>query len=270
MTALITLSTDFGTRDSYVAELKGVLLSEGPPDLRVIDLSHELAPFDVQAAAWFARVALPRFPAGTVHLVVVDPGVGSTRRALVVQLPMMTLVGPDNGVFSQLYDGREQVYAIDPGRLGTRSISRTFHGRDLFAPVAAQLAAGVSAASLGPRIETYQRMGAPLVEMVGDVLHGHVMHVDHFGNLISDLSEATLRDFLGLDGALSAAPERLRVRLGEHVVKRVVDHYAEAEPGQLIALVGSSGLLELSLREASAALELGIGVGHTVSVTRRG
>lgn len=270
MTALITLTTDFGTRDSYVAELKGVLYSEGPPNLRVVDLSHELVPFDVHAAAWFVRAALPRFPPGSVHVVVIDPGVGSARRALVVQLPMMTLVGPDNGLFSYLYDGREVVYAIDVARLGTRTVSRTFHGRDLFAPVAAQLASGVSAASFGPRVETYVRMAGPLVEITGDVLHGRVLHVDHYGNLITNLSEATLRQFVGNEEARLGVDALLRVRIGQHVVDRLVDHYAQAERGELIALIGSSGLLEVAAREQSAAQKLGLEQGSTVSVERHG
>src|SRR4051794_7004413 len=109
---LLTLTTDFGTKDSYVAELKGVLLCEGPASLRLVDLSHELAPFDIHAAAMFLRAALPRFPVGSIHLAVVDPGVGSARRALIVERPDMVLVGPDNALFSYLFDGRESVYAI--------------------------------------------------------------------------------------------------------------------------------------------------------------
>ena len=281
MTALITLTTDFGTRDSYVAELKGVLYSEGPPDLRVVDLSHELAPFDVHAAALFVRAALPRFPPGSVHVAVVDPGVGSARRALVVQLPMMTLVGPDNGLFSYLYDGREVVYAIDAARLGTRTVSRTFHGRDLFAPVAAQLASGVSAASFGKPLDTYVRVGGPLVEITRDALHGRILHVDHYGNLITNLTHAMLRDFVGadeaqLDGGDGRSDARaelgtgLCVRVGSHVIEKLVDHYAQAEPGELLALIGSSGLLEVAAREQSAAQKLGLEQGDTVSVERHG
>jgi S-adenosylmethionine hydrolase len=270
MAALITLTTDFGTTDSYVAELKGVLYSEGPPELRVVDLSHGLRPFDVTGAALFVRAALPRFPPHTVHLAVVDPGVGSSRRALIVQLPMMTLVGPDNGLFSHLYDGREVVYAIDEKRLGTRTISRTFHGRDVFAPVAAQLSAGVSAASFGPQIDRYERFAFPLVDMQGDVLHGHVVHVDHYGNLITNITEGTLSSFLE-DGGASAT--RLQVTVAGHsqpTIAGVVGHYAQAEPGALLALIGSAGLLEIAARESSAALALDIDVGGTVSVRRRG
>ncbi|MDB4987774.1 MAG: hypothetical protein JWN04_2952 [Myxococcaceae bacterium] len=263
MAPLITLTTDFGTSDSYVAELKGVLLSEGPVGLRVVDLSHDLRPFDVAGAALFVRAALPRFPAGTIHLAVVDPGVGSSRRALIIELPEMTLVGPDNGLFGYLLDGRELVYQIDPGQLGERTMSRTFHGRDLFAPVAAKLAGAVPAATLGTRLDSYQRLRLPLIDMQGDVMHGRVIHVDRFGNAITNISDATLRGFVEPAAAL-------RVTVGEHAIDGLSDHYAEAKVGALLALIGGSGLLELAAREESAALKLNLKVGTTVSVHRRG
>jgi S-adenosyl-L-methionine hydrolase (adenosine-forming) len=263
MGQLITLTTDFGTRDSYVAELKGVLLSEGPPDLRIVDLSHQLPPFDVHAAALFVRAALPRFPAGTIHLAVVDPGVGSARRALIVSLRGMTLVGPDNSLFGYLFDGSEQVYAIDPARLGERRIASTFHGRDLFAPVAARLANGEAPDTFGARVDSYEHMAFPMVEMSGDVLHGRVIHIDRYGNLITNVSEATLRGFLG------DAPHTAAISLGEHGATALVEHYAQGKPGELVALIGSSGLVELAAREDSAARMLGAEVGRVVRVQRK-
>lgn len=262
MPPLITLTSDFGTRDSYVAELKGVLLSEGPPDLRVIDLSHELSPFDIHGAALFVRAALPRFPAGTVHVTVVDPGVGSARRALIVRLATMTLVGPDNSVFSYLFDGSEEVFEIDAERLGARRISSTFHGRDIFAPVAARLAAGIAPDALGTPTDTYQHMAFPMVEMSGDVLHGRIIHVDRFGNLITNITEATLAGFLG-DGRTA------EITVGEHPVRGVLDHYGQVKSGELLALIGSSGLVEIAAREQSAAKMLGAQVGRVVRVRSR-
>lgn len=263
MAPLITLTTDFGTRDAYVAELKGVLLSEGPPDLRIVDLSHELAPFDVHAGALYVRAALPRFPPGTIHLVVVDPGVGSDRAALIVQLPNMLCIGPDNCLFSYLFDGSERVYAIARERLGPREISSTFHGRDVFAPVAARLAAGAQPESFGELATAYKRMAFPMVEVSGDVLHGRVIHVDHYGNLITNITAATLRGFIG--GEPGA---RLSIGIGEHHVRELVDFYAQSKPGELVALVGSSGLLEVAAREASAAAKLGVEVGRMLRVQR--
>ncbi|MET0343429.1 MAG: SAM-dependent chlorinase/fluorinase [Polyangiales bacterium] len=261
MARCITLTTDFGTRDPYVAEVKGVLLSDGPKGLQLVDLSHDLPPFDVHAAALFVRAALPRFPTGTIHLAVVDPGVGSQRRALIVSLRGMTLVGPDNCLFSYLFDGSEQVHAIDPARLGAKHISSTFHGRDLFAPVAARLAQGEPPDTFGPRIDSYQHMAFPMVEIRGDALYGRVIHVDRYGNLITNVSDTTLRGFLGDD------PRGATISLGEHAAP-LLDHYAQARTGQLLALIGSSGLVELAAREASAASMLGAEVGRVVKVHR--
>lgn len=261
MAQCITLTTDFGTRDPYVAQLKGVLLSDGPKGLEIVDLSHDLAPFDVHAAALFVRAALPRFPSGTIHLAVVDPGVGSQRRALIVSLRGMTLVGPDNCLFSYLFDGSEQVYAIDPARLGERPISSTFHGRDLFAPVAARLAQGEPPDTFGPRIDSYKHMAFPMVEIRGGAIYGRVIHVDRYGNLLTNVTDATLRGFFG-DDLRSAT-----VTLAEHSAA-LRDHYAQVQEGQLVALIGSSGLVELSAREASAANVLNAAVGRVVKVHR--
>ncbi|MEY4513428.1 MAG: hypothetical protein RLZZ450_5550 [Pseudomonadota bacterium] len=261
--ALLTLTTDFGTRDSYVAELKGTLLSEGPDSLRLVDLSHELAPFDIHAAALFLRAALPRFPRGTIHLAVIDPGVGSARRALIVERPDMLLVGPDNALFSYLFDGSEVVYSVDPARLGERVISSTFHGRDLFAPVAARLARGVAPAMLGERVDGYERMVFPMVDMQGDVLHARVVHIDRYGNVITSIPEATLRSFLGSNDAA------FDLSIGDRTLHALSSHYAQAEPGALLALVGSSGLIEVAAREESAARKLAIEVGRPLRVVRR-
>jgi S-adenosyl-L-methionine hydrolase (adenosine-forming) len=263
MGELITLTTDFGTRDSYVAELKGVLLSEGPPGLALVDLSHELPPFDVHAAALFLRSAVARFPPRTIHLAIVDPGVGSERRALIVKLGEQTLVGPDNSLFGYLFDGSEEVYVIDPERLDDRPRSSTFHGRDLFAPVAAALARGEPAERFGAPAEGYERMPFPLVEVSGNFLHGRVIHIDRFGNLITNVSEVILRGFLGESRAAGMC-----LYVGEHAVRARVDHYAQGKRGELVALIGSSGLVEVAAREASAALQLGVEVGRTIRVQR--
>jgi S-adenosylmethionine hydrolase len=253
--ALVTLSTDFGTCDAYVAELKGVLYSEGPAALRVVDLSHELAPFDVRGAALFVRAALPRFPPGSVHVVVVDPGVGSARRPIAASVHGQLLVGPDNGVFGLLYDGSELVHEI---AVGGRALSSTFHGRDLFAPAAACLAAGASLDALGARLDTYACLELPVAAARDGVLLGEVIHVDRFGNLITNIAAPALRAFLG--------EQALRVELGAHIVQGLSDHYAEAAPGGLLALIGSSGLLEVAVREGSAAQRLGVRVGSPVRV----
>jgi S-adenosylmethionine hydrolase len=260
---LITLTTDFGTADPYVAEMKGVLAHAGPPDLRMLDLSHELPVFDVQAAALFLRAAVPRFPAQTIHLVVVDPGVGSERAPIVVQLRDQWLVGPDNRVFGYLYDGSEQVYVVDPARVSAQPLSGTFHGRDLFAPVAARLARGEAPSEFALRAESYQHMVFPMVELTGELLLGRVIHIDRFGNLITNITQSVLRGFL------EQQPERTPlISFGERHVRGLVNHYAEVKSGELLALIGSSQLLEVSVREGSAASKLGAQLGKQIRVQR--
>jgi S-adenosylmethionine hydrolase len=262
VSALVTLTTDFGLADPYVAEMKGVLVREGPPDLRLLDLSHELPPFEIAEAALFLRAAVPRFPAGTVHLVVVDPGVGSVRQAIIARVGGQTLVGPDNRVFGYLYDGSEEVFVIAP-EPAERTISSTFHGRDVFAPAAAKLAAGCAPEQLGKRAESYQHMVFPLVEFAGDTLAGRVIHIDRFGNLITNITRVALANFLG-----ALDPGGALVSIGERSVRGMVDHYAEGKTGELVALLGSNGLLELAVREGSAARKFGIEIGKHVRVQR--
>ena len=267
MPPLITLTTDFGTADSYVAEMKGVLLSRGPAGVLLVDLSHDIAPHNIREAALFLRGAVPRFPAGSVHLVVVDPGVGSARAPIIARIgaedTRQTLVGPDNGCFGFLYDGTEEVYAIDPARVGAQDASPTFHGRDLFSPAAALIAALASPAKLGTRLEHYEHLPFPLVQIEGDALNGEVLHIDRFGNLITNISESTLRAFL--DGART---DQVTAKVAALRVRGLRSHYAEVGANEPVLLVGSAGLLEISLREKSAAAATGAVIGQRVVVVR--
>jgi S-adenosylmethionine hydrolase len=263
MAELITLTTDFGTQDSYVAEMKGVLLSEGPASLRIVDLSHELPPFDVANTAHFVRATLPRFPAGTVHVVVVDPGVGSSRRPLAAEVGGQLVVGPDNGVFAYVFDRNTIVHAIDVERLA-RPISATFHGRDVFAPVAARLSRGVPLAHIGPRIDSYQHLPFPMVEIQASTLTGRIIRIDRYGNLITNIPRSTLVGFLA-----GAPPGSVEVQVAERVVRGVLDHYAEAKLGDLLAVIGSAELLEVAVREGNAAHKLGAQIGASVRLSLR-
>ncbi|HEU4631725.1 MAG TPA: SAM-dependent chlorinase/fluorinase [Gemmatimonadaceae bacterium] len=244
MSPLVTLLTDFGTADGYVAEMKGVLLTLAP-QVRLVDASHELPPQDVE----YARLALARywrrFPVGTIHVVVVDPGVGSARRAIAVASDGRLLVGPDNGVLSPalLLPGARAVTLPTPA-----GASATFHGRDLFAPAAARLAAGATLEALGDPCDDPIVRRTPEAHRLDDgAVLGEVIAVDRFGNLITNL--LTTRG-----GTVEIAGERLAVRRT----------YADVAPGALLALVGSSGLLEVALREGSAARRLGVGRGAAV------
>jgi S-adenosyl-L-methionine hydrolase (adenosine-forming) len=256
---LVTLTTDFGTRDSYVAQLKGVLYAQGPSDLRVIDLSHDIAPQQVVEAALFVREAWPRFPTGTIHIVVVDPGVGSARRALVCRHAGQLLLGPDNGVMALALNAEHAAFALQPERFVSSEVSATFHGRDVFAPAAARLAHGASPEQLGEPVADLVQLSLPAVQGSRSQLRGVVLHVDRFGNLISNISRAELSSWLGpRDGSL------LRVRVGNAPAVPLVRCYADAAVGSTVALIGSSELLEVAVSNGDAAQQLGVGSGAEV------
>jgi S-adenosylmethionine hydrolase len=263
VTPIVTLTTDFGTADAYVAQMKGVLCSLAPTAARIVDLSHEITPQAVLHAALFMREAVPRFPRGTVHIVVVDPGVGTSRRPLIVEVQGQTLVGPDNGVFSLLFDGSEKVYALDAARLHASGISPTFHGRDVFAPAAAALAAGKEALSLGTPIDDPVRVALREPRRSPDALHGHVIHIDRFGNLITNLPRASLEEL-----ARGMPLERLRVAVESHAGLPLRSRYADVTHGALVALFGSTDLLEVAARNANAASMTKARVGADVVVRR--
>lgn len=253
--AIVTLITDFGTRDGYVGEIKGVLL-ERCPTVRLVDVTHDIEPGDIAGAAWVLSRTWDRFPCGTVHLVVVDPGVGGERRALALEYEGRWFVGPDNGLISRAVPvAPEGVRRVDGDSLGLAPASVTFHGRDLFAPAAAWLAGGGEVGGVGPAVEPsgLVRLPAPAPERVGAAVRGHVVHVDRFGNLITDIPSRWV------------SPTALVEVAGEEV-SGMRTHYAAAEPGELLALIGSGGTLEISVRNGNAAERLSAGRGDRVNV----
>lgn len=242
---VVTLTTDFGTADPYVGVMKGMVL-RAHPRASLVDLCHQVPPQAVPVAAWMLAAAVDRFPAGTVHVAVVDPGVGTGRRSLAVYAHDCYWVGPDNGVFTALFaaGGRWQARCLEVEQFGIPHLSRTFHGRDLYAPVAGWLAgARYGFHSMGPRLQDPVRCAA--------LTDGppRVIHVDHYGNLVTNL-------------AAGAGPCR-QVSIAGRTVP-VLGTYGEVEPGCLLALVNSYGLLEVALRDGSAARTLGVGVGTPV------
>jgi S-adenosylmethionine hydrolase len=253
---IITLLTDFGLQQPFVGVMKGVILTRFP-EARIIDLAHGVRPQDViEAGFWLAR-SYGWFPRGTVHVVVVDPGVGSERGTLVLQADGHWFVGPDNGVMDGVLqrgpalDARE----IDLQRLGLASPSHTFHGRDVFAPVAAELAAGRCLFdAVGP--VKHRVVGLPEARLLrtADSLQGRVVSVDHFGNLITNIDAGLLTDW---------PVATVRVADTPCPVRRT---YSDAEPGQILALINAFGTLEIACRNASAAEILGLGRGATVTL----
>jgi S-adenosylmethionine hydrolase len=255
---IITLLTDFGTADGYVAAMKGVILSRAP-GATLVDATHDVPPQDVQAGAFALRAFYPLFPAGTVHLAVVDPGVGSARRPIAVRAAGQWFVGPDNGLFTAVYDAEPGWRAFHPTatRFFRDEVSDTFHGRDVFAPVAAALASGVEPEELGGPITDPVTLPGARVVREGGRVRGAVVHVDRFGNLITSLSR---RD-LGGDPRPG-----FRLRIGAREVRRFHRFYSEAAGGEPFATWGSAGLLEIAVDRGSAAELLRAGRGAEVVV----
>ncbi len=260
---LITLTTDFGEADYFVAAMKGAIYSINP-SVELVDITHQIPPYDVYSAAFTLMCCYRDFPGGTIHLVVVDPGVGSARRPIVAMTNSHSFVGPDNGVFSYIY-GLEQVNRVvhvTASHYFRSPVSNTFQGRDVFAPVAAYLAKGVEWRMMGDEIDDPIKFNIPAPTISAGSIRGQAIHVDRFGNIITNITTAELTEELML-----ANP---RVKIGAHPLARVLTHFAEAQDGELFAYVGSAGLLELALPKRSAARTLEVRRGMVVEVVFQG
>ncbi len=252
---VVTFLTDFGTVDTYVGVMKGVLLQRAP-SARPVDLTHAVPPQDVLQASWHLARAIDYFPAGTVHVAVVDPGVGSARSILVAEDRGQAFLAPDNGLLGPVLSEAARVYELDVERFALPEPSRTFHGRDVFTPAAAALASGLAPQAAGNASSTWQRASWPAVEERPGHLVVQALFADHFGNLITALPGARL------EGA-----EWIAVVDGEALP--LVGTYADVEPGAGLALIGSAGTLEISVREGSAAERFRAGSGTPIQLTKR-
>jgi hypothetical protein len=239
--------------------MKGVMLGVCR-DLQLVDVTHEVAPQDVFGGALVLRQAAPFFPRGTVHLAVVDPGVGSAREPIVIETAHGWFVGPNNGLLTLAAPAPRRVHRIEHPAFRLPVVSATFHGRDLFAPAAAYLANGAPAAALGPALEEARvvQLDLPAVRREAGTLRGEVIHVDRFGNLITNVFGATVAQ---------PRPAECCVEIGGARISGVRRGYFEAGAGELCAVVGSAGLLEVAVREGSATARLGLGRGAEVRVT---
>jgi len=256
----ITLTTDFGTRDGYLAAMKGVILS-ACPNARLIDITHDIPPFDVMEAAFVLRQAAPHYPPHTIHLVVVDPGVGSERLGVALQHNSHRYVGPDNGLFALVLESAEpdELVRLDAARIGvSKPPSRTFHGRDIFGPAAARLACGAALSDLGPAIPALQSLhwAIPIDDTHG--IRGWVVHVDHFGNCITNIS----RDLF----QRRAAGRQVKCYVGSTILSGLQGTYADRAAGEPVLLFGSSEVLEVAVNQGNAANLLHIRRGMPVNI----
>jgi S-adenosylmethionine hydrolase len=254
---LVTLTTDFGLRDPYVAEMKGAILS-ACPQVRLIDVTHEVAPGDVGEGSWVLARVWERFPPQTVHVAVVDPGVGSTRLPVAVRAAGRWFVGPDNGIVGAVLDRwpSDTAVEIEASRLSAEPPSDTFHGRDLFAPAAARLACGESADALGDALEPGRlvRLEEEGPARAAETIRGHIVHVDRFGNLVTDIPVSWL-------------PDAPTATIAGRVLQGIEHSYVAVPAGGLLMTRGSGGTLEISARGTSAAAVLGVGRGESVVVS---
>jgi len=260
MSNLITLLTDYGTRDPFVASLKGAILKVNP-QAHIVDITHEIAPQDIWEGAFTLRSAYNQFPKGTIHLAVVDPGVGSGRRPIIVVTESYYFVGPDNGLFSLIYSEAERLRAhhITATHYFTTAPGQTFQGRDIFGPVAAWLTKGISAGNFGDEISDFVKLNVPATKATDKTVDGVVVHIDRFGNLITNI---TIKELQPLLAAGTNSP--VTVTIGGKTIPGIKKFYAEAPPGQPGALINSDGHLEIFLFRQNARQALSAKRGEPV------
>ncbi len=272
MTGVITLTTDFGLGDAYVAAMKGVILNINPK-ATMVDICHSIEPQNIAQAAFVISTVYRYFPQDTIHVVVVDPGVGSQRRAVILKTPYALFVAPDNGVLSYILEKASPIEktvdlpiesALPPGfeaidiknqKFWHHPVSSTFHARDIFAPVAAHLSLGVPLGEFGPTITSLFASSVPKPQTSADGLIGHILHIDHFGNLITDVKEEDL------------PANKISLEVAGHRIEGLSASYIEGD--ELLAIPGSSGYLEIAAKNGSAASLLGAKVGDEVRIKKK-
>lgn len=257
---IITLTTDYGTSDHLVGVMKGVILSINP-DVNIVDITHSVLAHDLLDGALAIGQAYKYFPPKTVHVVVVDPGVGTERRPILVAGDTHYFVAPDNGVLSSVYDQTEALYVwnIISEHYFRQPVSKTFHGRDIFAPVAAWMTKSWQSSAFGEPITDFTRFAMPKPKAAGNTLKGIVLRVDQFGNLVTNFRPEDVP-------ALTAADAKFTIRAGKGTVTKLVPTFASGTNGEAVGLIGSSGYLEICVNRANASRALGVGRGAEVTV----
>ncbi len=266
-TAIITLTTDFGLNDHFIGAMKGVIL-EITPEAQIIDICHAVQPFDILDGALTISQAYSYYPSGTVHMVIVDPGVGTARRPVIMNSDRHVFVAPDNGVLSLVCDREERISVrhVTAEHYFLQPRSNTFHARDIFSPIAAYLAKGIEPDRFGEEITDYVRFGAPRPKPVDErTLRGVVLKVDRFGNLITNITPQDAPQLF------EAAPPAFKIAIGTKTqATRMCASYAEGAPGEVFGILGSLGFLEVATNRGSAYQLLGAGKGSEVNVVMEG
>jgi S-adenosyl-L-methionine hydrolase (adenosine-forming) len=256
--SIITLTTDYGTNDHLVGAVKGVILKINP-DATIVDITHNVAPFDLLDGALAIGSAYSYFPPRTIHVVVVDPGVGTERRPLLVSGENQYFVAPDNGVLSLVYEREENIVVrhANAEHYYLQPLSKTFHGRDIFAPLAAWLSKGAQTASMGEEISDFKRFAMPRPKAVDGVTKGVILRVDAFGNLVTNFRSEDLPTTALQDG-------KVKFQIGTAAVSRLVETFAQGNDGEPVAYVGSSGYIEIAVNKSNASRALALGRGAPV------
>ncbi|MFC1608300.1 S-adenosyl-l-methionine hydroxide adenosyltransferase family protein [Candidatus Latescibacterota bacterium] len=258
---LITLTTDFGTKEPYAGVVKGVIYSSNIK-ARIVDITHEIPPHDIINAAFTLVRAVEHFPEGSVHVAVVDPGVGSDRKSIAVKTDRFYYIGPDNGIFTLVlaHEKNVEIREIVNPPFVLEKISSTFHGRDVFAPCAGCLSAGLSFSHIGPVVRRIMRLTYPKIRQIGDIMEGEIVAVDSFGNLITNVSQSAFRSFLGR--------RKSEIYFGAERFSKILDRYSQVPEGTPLILFGSSGFLEISMNGGSASSYFMTGTGSQVTIKR--
>jgi S-adenosylmethionine hydrolase len=262
---IITLLTDYGIKDSYVAEVKGNILKINP-DVTIIDISHDVGNYDIASGAFHMARAAPYFPENTIHVGVVDPGVGSVRKPIIIKTKNMWFVGPDNGLLAPVVErlGLEQVWEITNNKLLPSKVSEVFDGRDVFGPTGALLSKGISPDEIGTRIDEIITIPYYQPVIKGDVIHGNVIHIDGFGNAVTSITYETLAT-LGASNSKS-----FKLTIDDKVYNLpYVRRFSAVEEGELLLVVAGGGYLEISVNQGSAAKRVGLRKGAKITIQVR-
>ena len=256
--SIITLVTDFGSKDHYVGAMRGVILGINP-HATIVDITHQISPQSIVEGAFLLSSVYTYFPQGTIHLAVVDPGVGSERKPILVKGENYFFIGPDNGVFGLIYEQLKKisVFELTNSHFFLNPVSSTFQGRDIFAPVAAYLSLGVSPLKMGKETKNFQRLSLPKPILGEKKIKGKVMYIDSFGNLISNITVNQLKKLGKSFG---------KIKIHENVIFGLSKNYQEVKKGTLLAIIGSSNFLEISVRDGSAKKKLRCKEGDDIKV----